>query len=149
MEVVAYTHLPVWPKPSNSLFFLLCPHVSLEIHCGTSLQGGTRWRGWLRHCATSPKVAGSIPDAVVGIFHRRNPSGRNMALVSTQPLTGITTRCISCGQRQPVRRDVNFASLMCRLSLPPGALRAWPGLYKGIALPPSLFMNSPNWIPSM
>jgi hypothetical protein len=23
---------------------------------------GTRWRSWLRHCATSPKAAGSIPD---------------------------------------------------------------------------------------
>ena len=23
--------------------------------------GGTRWRSWLRHCATSRKVAGSIP----------------------------------------------------------------------------------------
>jgi hypothetical protein len=30
---------------------------------------GTRWRGWLRHCATSRKVAGSIPDHVIGIFH--------------------------------------------------------------------------------
>jgi hypothetical protein len=26
------------------------------------LHGGTRWRNWLRHCATSRKVAGSIPD---------------------------------------------------------------------------------------
>ena len=24
---------------------------------------------WLRHCATSQKVAGSIPDGVIGIFH--------------------------------------------------------------------------------
>ena len=24
---------------------------------------------WLRHCATSRKVAGSIPDGVNGIFH--------------------------------------------------------------------------------
>jgi len=30
---------------------------------------GTRWRSWLRHCATNRKVAGSIPDVVVGIFH--------------------------------------------------------------------------------
>ena len=30
---------------------------------------GTRWRSWLRHCATSWKVAGSIPDDVIGIFH--------------------------------------------------------------------------------
>ena len=30
---------------------------------------GTRWRSWLRHCATSRKVAGSIAGGVVGIFH--------------------------------------------------------------------------------
>ena len=29
----------------------------------------TRWRNWLRHCATSRKVAGSIADGVIGIFH--------------------------------------------------------------------------------
>ena len=27
------------------------------------------WRSWLRHCATSQKVAGSIPDGVTLIFH--------------------------------------------------------------------------------
>ena len=31
--------------------------------------GSTRWRSWLSHCATSLKVAGSIPDGVIGIFH--------------------------------------------------------------------------------
>ena len=40
------------------------------------LVGGTRWRSWLRHCVTSWKVAGSIADAVIGIFHRINPPGR-------------------------------------------------------------------------
>jgi len=33
------------------------------------VSGGTRWRSWLRHCATIRKVAGSIPDGVIGIFH--------------------------------------------------------------------------------
>ena len=27
------------------------------------------WHIWLRHCATSLKVAGSIPDGVTVIFH--------------------------------------------------------------------------------
>ena len=27
------------------------------------------WRSWLRHCASSQKVACSIPDGVIGIFH--------------------------------------------------------------------------------
>jgi len=30
---------------------------------------GTRWRTWLRHCATSQKVTGSIPNGVIGFFH--------------------------------------------------------------------------------
>jgi len=33
------------------------------------------------------KVAGSIPDGVNAIIHLHNPSGRTMALGSTQPLT--------------------------------------------------------------
>jgi hypothetical protein len=28
-----------------------------------------RRRSWLRHCITSRKVAGSIPDAITEIFH--------------------------------------------------------------------------------
>jgi hypothetical protein len=30
---------------------------------------GTQWRSWFKHCATSRKVAGSVPDGVIGIFH--------------------------------------------------------------------------------
>ena len=58
---------------------------------------GTRWCSLLRHCATSRKVAGSIPDSVTGIFHCQNPSGRTMALGLTQPLTEMSTRNISSG----------------------------------------------------
>ena len=59
--------------------------------------GGTRWHSRLRHCATSRKVAGLIPDGVIGFFHWHNPSGRTMALGSTQPLTEMSTRSISWG----------------------------------------------------
>jgi hypothetical protein len=41
----------------------------------------------LRHCATNRKVAGSIPDGVIGIFHWHNPSGCTMALEWTRPLS--------------------------------------------------------------
>jgi hypothetical protein len=51
----------------------------------------------LRHFSTSRKVTGSIPDDVTGIFHWHNPSGRTMALGSTQPLTEMSTRNISWG----------------------------------------------------
>ena len=39
--------------------------------------------------------AGSIPDGAIGIFHLHNPSGRTMALGSTQLLTEMSTRNIS------------------------------------------------------
>ena len=32
----------------------------------------------MRHSATSRKVAGSIPDGVIGIFHLHNRSGRTI-----------------------------------------------------------------------
>jgi hypothetical protein len=59
-----------------------------------SREGITRWRSWLRYCATNRKVAGSIPDGVV-IFHWHNPSGRSMALGSNQPLIEMNTKNIS------------------------------------------------------
>ena len=36
--------------------------------------------------------AGSIPGGVIEIFHLHNPSGRTMALGSTQPLTEMSKR---------------------------------------------------------
>jgi hypothetical protein len=39
-----------------------------------------RWRcSWLRRCATSRKVAGSIPVVVIGIFHLHKLSDHTMA----------------------------------------------------------------------
>jgi hypothetical protein len=58
---------------------------------------GTRWRSWLGQCATIWKVAGSIPDGVIGIFHGHNPSGRTMVLGLTQALTEMRTRNIAWG----------------------------------------------------
>jgi hypothetical protein len=58
---------------------------------------GTAVAQWLRYCASNRKVAGSIPDGVIGIFHWHNPSDRTMALWSTQPLTEMSTRSISWG----------------------------------------------------
>jgi hypothetical protein len=57
----------------------------------------TRWRGWLRNCAASQKVAGSIPDGVIRIFHGHNPFDRTMALGLTQPLAEMITGNISWG----------------------------------------------------
>jgi hypothetical protein len=52
---------------------------------------------WLRYRATNRKVAGSIPESVIEIFHSHNPCDRTMALGSTQPLTEMITRSISLG----------------------------------------------------
>jgi hypothetical protein len=87
---------------------------------------------WLRHCATNRKVAGSIPDGVTIIFHRHNPSGRTMAMGSTQPLTEMNTRNISWGKDG---RCVEMATLppTCADCLkmwepqPAGTSRACPG----------------------
>jgi hypothetical protein len=88
---------------------------------------------WLRHCATNRKVAGSIPYGVIGIFQWHNPSGRTMALGSTQPLTEMSTRNISWGKGG---RSVGLTTLptLCadcfKIWKPqlPGTLRACQGL---------------------
>jgi len=72
------------------------------LHCGTNIFNhsiimGTAVAQWLRCCATNRKVAGSIPNGVTGNFHLHNPSDRIMALVSTQPLTEMSTRSICWG----------------------------------------------------
>jgi len=58
--------------------------------------GGTQKCSWLRHCATSWKVAGSIPDGV-GILHKHNPSSYAMAVGPTEPVREMSTRNFSPG----------------------------------------------------
>jgi len=91
------------------------------------------WRSWPRHCATSRKVAGSIPDYVIEIFHWHNPSGRTVALGSTQPLTEMSTRNISWVVKTTRARADNLTTFMCdcleiREPQNPGTLTACPGL---------------------
>jgi hypothetical protein len=56
---------------------------------------------WLRHCATSRKVAGSIPDEVTEFFNCPNHSSRTMALGSTLPLTEMSIRNLPGGKGRP------------------------------------------------
>jgi hypothetical protein len=44
-------------------------HNLLNIVEDLDLKKTTRWRSWLRCCATNRNVAGLIPDGVTGIFH--------------------------------------------------------------------------------
>jgi hypothetical protein len=50
-----------------------------------------------------------------------NPSGRIVALGSTQPLTEMSTRNPSWGSRRPVRRADNLTTFVCRFSRNYGA----------------------------
>jgi len=59
------------------------------------------------------------------IFYCHNPSGRTMALGSTQPLTEMSTRNIFWGYRRPVRSADNLTTFMCRLSWNLGASASW------------------------
>jgi len=66
------------PESCFSILFLVkicyC-HRSHKFQAALFILGARCWwRSWLRHCATSRKVAGSIPDGVIGIFHCHNPS---------------------------------------------------------------------------
>jgi hypothetical protein len=63
----------------------------------TNILGGAGWRIRLMHCSTRLKVAGSIPGSIISIIHLLNPSDRNMALGSTQPLAEASARNIFCG----------------------------------------------------
>ena len=84
---------------------------------------------WLRFCATNRKVAGSIPDGVIGIFHWHNPSDRTMALGSTQPLTEMSTRRISW-EVNAVRKADNLTTFLCAVVMISGNVNflepSWP-----------------------
>ena len=101
-----------------------------------------RWRNWLRYCATSWKVAGSIPDSVIGIFHGHNPSGRTRALGSTRPLAEMSARDVSWGVKAAGCVGLTTLPPSCPAYLeiwklqPPGTLWACIGLCRDyFALP--------------
>ena len=100
------------------------PCCSGNINLNT-LDRGTLWRSWLRHCATIWKVAGQIPDGVIGIFHLLNHSGHTTALESTQSLTEMSTRDISWGVKAVGAQGCNLTTCMCRLSRNLGASNSW------------------------
>jgi hypothetical protein len=70
--------------------------ISIEfLHSSFKVSGARGGAVGLGTTLQARKVAGSIPDGIIGIFHLRNPSGRTMALGLTQPLTEMSTRNIS------------------------------------------------------
>jgi hypothetical protein len=59
------------------------------------------------------KVAFSIPDEIIGISNVPDPSSRSMALGSTQPLTGMTTKNLPAGVKieRAVRKADNLTDI--------------------------------------
>jgi hypothetical protein len=78
----------VFTEPSGCV----SPHVPTFIYLHHSLYWYTMiiWgmlqHSWLRHCPTSQKVAGTIPNEAIGFFNWPYPSSSNMVLRSTHPL---------------------------------------------------------------
>ena len=56
---------------------------------------GARGSAVVKALRYKPVGRGFDSRCVIGIFQRHNPSGRTMALGLTQPLTEMSTRCIS------------------------------------------------------
>ena len=100
-------------------------------------KSGCTWqRSWLRHCATSRKVAGSIPDETFRefllIWSFRPQNGPGVDSVSDRnehqesSLEGKSGRCVRLINLPPSRAD-------CQKfwkSQPPGVLSAYLGLYR-------------------
>jgi hypothetical protein len=73
-----HTHTYVFNSDSTKEFYLekcdnmyskkLCIHTYIHTYIQFNIIY-MRWRSRLRHCATSRKVTGSIPDYGIGIFH--------------------------------------------------------------------------------
>jgi hypothetical protein len=73
-KVELYLHSPICLhgivfNKTQAQLYLTCPHLihapnvsKIQFYLELRITGGTRYRSWLRHYATSRKVAGSIPD---------------------------------------------------------------------------------------
>jgi len=56
---------------TNTSYHVECWFIARNFHLSKTERrgGGNAVAQWLRCCATNGKVAGSIPDGVIGIFH--------------------------------------------------------------------------------
>jgi hypothetical protein len=109
-------------------------NASLSLICKYSSLWGRRGRSWLRHCATSRKVAVSSLDCIIILPVALWPWG--WLSLQQKWVPGI----FPGGKRRPVRRADNLTTFMCRLSWNLEASTSWnpQGLsrpHNGIALP--------------
>jgi len=72
LSLLCADYLDIW-EPQHPGILGACPGLNRD--CFTFIfrcykdSSGTAVARWLRFCATNRKVAGSIPDGVIGIFH--------------------------------------------------------------------------------
>jgi hypothetical protein len=85
------------PSSSAFLFLLLC----LFFFFFSNILTCKHYRSWLRHYATTWKVASSIPDEVIGFFNLPNPSCRTTLLELTEPLKEMSARNLPGGKVRP------------------------------------------------
>jgi hypothetical protein len=97
LNVVSDKNLTPLFYGSHFLFSALMVFVGINVSFCTFIYDQSCFTNGAHGGVTSRKVAGSIPDYVIGIFHLHNPSGRTMALGLNQPLTEMSTRNISWG----------------------------------------------------
>jgi hypothetical protein len=71
----------------------------------------SRYLSWLRHYVTKRKVAGSIPDDVIGFFNSPNHSSRSMVQVSVQPLTELSTTNLPGGKGLSAYKADNLTAI--------------------------------------
>jgi hypothetical protein len=76
---------------SLSSILILPSHLQIDLPCAV-LNVCISVLHHTCHCSTSRKVAGSIPDGDIGIFHWHNPSGRTMFPGSTLLSIQMCTR---------------------------------------------------------
>ena len=124
----------MWRKPlklPSPNFICLPPKTNIPTAVQTR---GTRWRSWLKHCATSRKFAGSIPDgyhwnfSLTQSFRAHYGPGIDSACNRNEyqeySLGCKGGRCVGLTTLPPSCADC----LEIWEPQPPGTLRACPGL---------------------
>ena len=120
--IILALDIPVSCKCRSNINFI---YISFTF----KLRTDTRPCSWLRHCATSRKIAGSIPDGLTGIFFRPHygpgvDSSSNRNEYQGYLLGGKGGLCVRL-------TNLKHSCVDCLEILdpqPPGILRACPGI---------------------